>query len=56
MRSRGFDRTILEIWDSEKPWPSKKAKTESGFSGVSKVTNLEADRASLWENPHEFMR
>ena len=35
---------------------SKKAKTESGFSGVSKCTDLEADTAFRWEKPHEFMR
>lgn len=30
--------------------------TESGFSGVSKSTTLEAEKADSGDNPHVFMR
>ena len=47
---------MFEIWDCEKPWFLKNPMTESALYGVSKLTLLEADRATSGKNPHVFMR
>ena len=47
---------MFEIWDCEKPWFLKNPMTESALCGVSKLTLLEADRATSGKNPHVFMR
>ncbi|KAI8005002.1 hypothetical protein LOK49_LG08G03167 [Camellia lanceoleosa] len=48
--------TRIEIWVLVKPWFSKNARTESGLSGVSKLTYFDAERAFSRGNPHEFTR
>ena len=47
--------TRFVIWVWENPWFLKKLTTESAFSGISKWTYLEADRAASCENPSVFM-
>lgn len=44
------------IWVLEKSWFMKNLITESGFSGVSKWTYLEAEKTNSKDIPHEFMR
>ena len=55
-RNRGSTLVKRRIWGFEKPCFFKKLMTRSGFCGVSKVTYLVAELASLGEKPQVSMR